>query len=161
MFLTVLLSLLDKKNVLFYPLQRPSLPMIPKTQWESCLWQVQFPEFFLTFSEPKRGGPLSTGHWSLRNETLYEGGCSKRKLKKYMITTHCTVWFMYSQKRTCAASFPIPTFMYLWAIYIFPGLVCLFVCSKIGRLIHGNIYITHRYKNVESRRQNIMIQFWK
>ncbi len=33
--------------------------------------------------------------------------------------------------------FPIPTFMYLWAIYIFPGSVCLFGCSKIGRLILG------------------------
>ncbi len=24
----------------------------------------------------------------------------------------------------CAASFPIPTFMYLWGIYIFPGPIC-------------------------------------
>ncbi len=30
------------------------------------------------------------------------------------------------------ASFQIPTFMYLWAIYIFPGSVCLFGCIKIG-----------------------------
>jgi hypothetical protein len=29
---------------------------------------------------------------------------------------------------------PIFTFMYLWAIYIFPGPVCLLGCSKIGRL---------------------------
>ncbi len=37
-----------------------------------------------------------------------------------------------------AASFPIPTFMYLWAIYIFPGPACLFDCSKIGRQDPGN-----------------------
>ncbi len=48
--------------------------------------------------------------------------------------------FIYSQTRNCAASFPIPTLMYLWAIYLFPGLVCLIGCSKIGRLILG-IYL--------------------
>ncbi len=45
--------------------------------------------------------------------------------------------FMYSQKWNCAALFPIPTSLYLWAIYIFPGSVCLFGCSKIGRPILG------------------------
>jgi hypothetical protein len=34
-------------------------------------------------------------------------------------------------------SFPIPIFMYLWAIYMFPGSACLFGCSKIGRPILG------------------------
>ncbi len=32
---------------------------------------------------------------------------------------------------------PISTFMYLWAIYIFPGSVCLFCCSQIGRPVLG------------------------
>ncbi len=41
---------------------------------------------------------------------------------------------MYSQKLNWAASFPIPTFMYLWKFYI-PGSVCLFGSSKIGRPI--------------------------
>jgi hypothetical protein len=41
---------------------------------------------------------------------------------------------MYSQEWNCAALFPIPTLMYLWAIYIFPGLVYLFGGSKIGRM---------------------------
>ncbi len=27
----------------------------------------------------------------------------------------------------------VSTFMYMWTIYIFPGSVCLFGCSKIGR----------------------------
>jgi hypothetical protein len=38
----------------------------------------------------------------------------------------------YSQKRNYAATvLLIPTFMFLWAIYIFPWSVCLFCCRKI------------------------------
>ncbi len=51
---------------------------------------------------------------------------------------HCIkIRFIYSQKWNCAASFPIPTFMYLWAINIFSRSICLFGCSKIERPILG------------------------
>ncbi len=47
------------------------------------------------------------------------------------------VWFRYFQNRIIMFCLPISTFMYRRAIYIFPGSVCLFCCSQIGRLILG------------------------
>ncbi len=44
----------------------------------------------------------------------------------------------YYQKFNCAALFPIPTFIYLWAFYIFLRSVRIICCSKIGGPIVGN-----------------------
>ncbi len=43
-----------------------------------------------------------------------------RQLRQLASRTLPKFQFMHSQKWNCAASFPVHTFMYLWAIYIFP-----------------------------------------
>ncbi len=54
--------------------------------------------------------------------------------------SNINVWFpfMYSQKWNCYFQnsiimfcLSVPTLIYLWEIYIFPGLVCLFCCRKV------------------------------
>jgi len=75
--------------------------------------------------------------------------CALRlKLLSYCNNTesmHCKdtkpkIWNKCSQERNCAATVQIPTFMFLWAIYIFPRSALLFSCRRIGRPIRG-IYV--------------------
>jgi hypothetical protein len=46
-------------------------------------------------------------------------------------------WNWYFQNRIIMFSFPVPTLIYLWEIYIFPGSVCLFCCREICGPILG------------------------
>ena len=62
------------------------------------------------------------------------GNPSSACIKWHMTHTAAKIPFMYSKKRNYGASVPISTFIIcLWAIYIFPGSVHIFSCSRIGR----------------------------
>ncbi len=71
---------------------------------------------------------------------------------------------MYSQKLCCYFQnriimfcLPVPSLIYLWEIYIFPGSVCLFCCRETCGLWTdpGNILIALRHMNVEIPRKGI------
>ena len=71
-----------------------------------------------------------------------EDWCSRILVEKgwlRFLELHCKIRniYEYSQNRNCAATVPIPTFMFLCAIYIFPRSVCIFCCRKISGPIVG------------------------
>ncbi len=78
------------------------------------------------------------------------------ELKLLDVHTANKIRFIYFQKWNCAASFPISTFMYLWAIYIFLRSVHIF-CCKVGE---PSVWI-YKSLNVEFRNEATHFNFWK
>ncbi len=91
-------------------------------------------------------------------------------LESPFVYTVPKILFRYSQNWNCVSSFPMSTFIYLWAIYIFPGSVCLPGCTKIGRPIScshrsrihecGNWKIEH-YNSVLEITRPVQFYFWE
>ncbi len=83
---------------------------------------------------------LSLGCWRRSGEGLASGtAVAKAYLLRWnaFSRAHCkdtipNIQNKYSQERNCAATVPISTFMFLWAIIIFLWSACLFCCRKIG-----------------------------
>ncbi len=113
-------------------------------------------------------GVLCINWWKLNSRrkcsyTLYsrvDRACTVQKLCRGSDTgLHCTVpkiRFMYYQKWNCAASLPIPTFMYLWAICTYIARISLPIWlqqNTVGRPILGI------YKTMEIGRQKIITLF--
>ncbi len=85
-------------------------------------------------SMPMQKGPLCTCEgrfWAYKTNVrrLTMGNCSKQ--------SHLYI----PRKGNSAASVSISSFMCLWMIYIFPGSIHTFSCSRIGRMIVG--YVNH------------------
>ncbi len=89
--------------------------------------------------------------------------------------SNLNVWFrfMYSHLWNCASllfqnriimfCLAISIFMYLWAIYIFPGSVCLFCCTKIGRPIpeyinHSQIHECRNWEQGHEHKSDFSVQ---
>ncbi len=115
--------------------------------WWVAEWILSLPHHFSLFStrylyihwhrngqkEPTKGKTL--GHrWPLLDEDVRANHSSAHCV---MITLHTAkkIQFMYYFSENCAVSVPNSKFMYLWAIYLFPGSVHIFGCRKIDRPI--------------------------
>ncbi len=66
-------------------------------------------------------------HWPLA--TLQMKRRWESNLNVWLPFMYFQQWNWYFQNRIIMFSFSVPTLIYLWQIYIFPGSVCLFCCS--------------------------------
>ncbi len=87
----------------------------------------EFPHLIFTYAGGRHWWRSACQLW--RIQVRFHGAYNTAKTAQ--------IWNKYSQKWNCAASVPVPKFMFLWAIYIFPWSVCLFCCRKIGGPIVG------------------------
>jgi hypothetical protein len=68
---------------------------------------------------------------------LQMNGQWKSNINVWFPFTYSQKWNCYFQNRIMMFCLPVPTLIYLWEIYIFPGSVCRFCCREICEPILG------------------------
>ncbi len=120
-----------------------------RTQW---LFKCRPMRKHIPLAKPSRKTAISI-HFPIKISLLQSPAIPlvPRLLNRYL---HCKekipkIRTRYSQKRNSAVTFPISTFMCLWAIYIFPRSICLFCCRKYEDRCweYINRSHTHEYEN--------------
>ncbi len=122
------------------------------------------PKHFFTV-QGQRGVTVICWFMLIKNSSMVVTHACERGFQVLTCRCHChtvsKIRFMYSQEWNCAALFPIPTLMYLWAIYIFPGLVCLFGGSKIGRMGIYKCGKVEMWKLRDRKNEATQFHFWE
>ncbi len=114
-----------------------------------CLWAIYiFPGSVHICSSSRIGRSIVGTYKSLTDTWTWKLGLtpcnsySGNTCFEFSVLCFCSVcalqrYYAENSRKNCAATVPVPTFIFLWTIYIFPQLVCIFCCRKIGGPIVG------------------------
>ncbi len=118
-------------NVCAYAKNKNSLTKIKRTQHSQFYWKLG--NSLSDFDLPQ----TNTQHFNLQTSfNLLSGRINPTPQCKWRAGEN-PIWMSGSQNRIIMFCLPVPTLIYLWESYIFPGLVCLFCCRKICGPILG------------------------
>ncbi len=134
--------------------QLPNLALI-HTKWITLLKSKHHFDFFRTVLCCRIGGGAAGGRAIL----LLSDAGQNRTQAQHSGHQHTAskIPLMYPFSGNCAALVSVSTFLCLWAIYIFPGLVHLFPCSWIGRPmleIYNSLADIYECRNWETEQYN-------
>ncbi len=90
---------------------------------------------------PRSCASAWTSSFSPLYTALQRKGRGESNMNVWFPFMYSQKWNFYFQNRILMFCLAVPTLIYLWEIYIFPGSVCLFCCREIPGPVLG-IYIS-------------------